>query len=197
MEKIKRIYFSWIRGWTNGDAPKNENSAEHQAKVLISAIKEDDAEHLRDVLEKENLDVNAKLKNGITPLIFACINKKYQSAEVLLDHGADPNIEDNEGYNALFHLISSAAYEQDYRMIMILIKKGADVNYKNKYGISVMIHAIFSQNLEAVRILAVSGADLNAKFNDKTYIEIISEMFGKEKAEYILNFVKAKKPQND
>ncbi|XP_044260715.1 nuclear factor NF-kappa-B p105 subunit-like [Tribolium madens] len=70
---------------------------------------------------------------GFTPLILACLAQSYQSAELLLLHGADPNIKDmKSGRTALFH----AAECHDVDLVELLIRHRADTKIRNFFGTS-------------------------------------------------------------
>jgi len=46
-------------------------------------------------------DVNQKTTYGWTPLLTATQNRHYKIGAWLLDHGADPNLANNGGWNPL------------------------------------------------------------------------------------------------
>ena len=55
--------------------------------------------------------------------------------QLLLDNGADPNIRDHEGENALI----IAVYEGDTEMVQLLLNKGADPNIRDNDGCTPLI----------------------------------------------------------
>ncbi|XP_063912691.1 ankyrin-3-like [Zophobas morio] len=84
------------------------------------------------LLVENGIDVNAKNKNGTTPLQLACKHTVYEKVEMLLTCGALTNLMDEENNNAL-HYASNSEYENQH-IINLLIQKGVDVNAQNKYG---------------------------------------------------------------
>ncbi|KAJ3641462.1 hypothetical protein Zmor_027969 [Zophobas morio] len=86
------------------------------------------------LLVENGVDVNAKNKNGMTPLLLTCTNKYICSdvVQILLKCGALINLMDEE-HNSALHYASDS--EEDNQLIMnLLINYGVDVNAQNKYG---------------------------------------------------------------
>ena len=89
---------------------------------------------IRTLLVENGVDVNAKNKNGMTPLLLTCTNKYICSdvVPILLKCGALINLMDEE-HNSALHYASDS--EEDNQLIMnLLINYGVDVNAQNKYG---------------------------------------------------------------
>ena len=66
------------------------------------------------------LDINKRLGDGNTPLYYATANKKTDIVKVLLDRGADPNLQNNHDYTT--PLIITAWFE-DLDIAKELIEK--------------------------------------------------------------------------
>lgn len=75
-------------------------------------------------------DVNAKTKEGETPLYWASSAGLAPAVELLLKNGADPNIADSHG-NTPLHLAALKSYKE---IVELLLAKGADPNAQNSYG---------------------------------------------------------------
>jgi ankyrin repeat protein len=74
-----------------------------------------------------NPDVNARDTHGRTALIEA-VGENRHIVRLLLDRGADPNLDDERGNTALI----GCAWDAD--AALALIKHGANVNIQNKEG---------------------------------------------------------------
>lgn len=76
-------------------------------------------------------DLNIKdPKTGSTPLITASVFGKSEVVKLLIEAGADLNIQNNEGSTALH----SAAFFCHAEIVKMLIVNGADKSVKNKYN---------------------------------------------------------------
>jgi ankyrin repeat protein len=81
------------------------------------------------------------------------------AVETLLDHGADPEIADFEGYTALMHAVKS----KHLPTVQLLLKYGADISRRDAYGGTVLHHASHAkENADLIRALINAHADVNA-----------------------------------
>jgi hypothetical protein len=107
-----------------------------------------------------------------TPLIYACrtINEKsHLVITTLLEAGADPNLQDNNGNNALLNLIKGDLEFLLHLIIPImitLIKYGVDKNHINKEGES--IFDIMDDN--AILYFHMCSSYTTPSINNKIYI---------------------------
>ncbi|CAG0899821.1 unnamed protein product [Cyprideis torosa] len=111
-------------------------------------------------------EVDVKDRNGCTPLVQATVNDHHSVVEVLLAHGADPNISPmsnfsldlhtNEQSSPLHHATSAETAE-------LLIAKGAEVNAENWGGETPLFTATRWNRHSVVRVLLAHGADLNIR----------------------------------
>ena len=109
----------------------------------------------------ESGDVNAKAKDGYTPLHLAAFYNAREAADVLLKYRADVNAKNNLGYTPL-HL---AAQKNTHRTADVLLKYGANVNAKNNSGDMPLHLAVFYNAPETAEVLLKYGADVNAENN--------------------------------
>lgn len=118
--------------------------------------------------------------NGMTPLLYAISKKNYEICHLLLDYGANPNL---NTYNIT--PIDQAIYSKtDTTIIKLLIKYGANINSENEQGLTPLMLCIKYQNLQAAKILIQKHAscqyissknNLNAieyaiKLRNKTFV---------------------------
>lgn len=136
---------------------------------LMVAAAKNRVEIAKNLIEKK-ANVNAKDKEGSTPLIFAIVGDPKGSAsteavKLLLDNNADVNIHrTHDGFTPLM----AAVAKNDLTIVKLLLAKGADVNAKSKDGITALIVAAASDNKGSVitdiaKLLLEKGADVNAK----------------------------------
>ena len=99
-------------------------------------------------------DVNSNYE--WTPL-HAAANK--ETAELLIDKGADINAKDDTGGTPLFW----AALEGNEEVAELLIRQGADVNAAGPKGWTALHWAVAMAQKKSVELLIGEGADVNAK----------------------------------
>nr|XP_051688421.1 ankyrin repeat domain-containing protein 26 isoform X24 [Oryctolagus cuniculus] len=97
-------------------------------------------------------------KRAATPLIKAVQCPAENCATLLLDHGADPNIEDEIGNTALHY----AAYGGNTRMAEKLLSSNADIEKKNETGLTPLLVAIQQNQESMVKFLILQNADVFA-----------------------------------
>ncbi len=88
---------------------------------------------------------------GCTPLMFAAVGHDKPSLLYLLNHGADPNARNKEGYTPLILLAQSET--DDPEMTLAMIQHGADVLAKAKDGTDALYYARFKGKTASVAVL--------------------------------------------
>lgn len=119
---------------------------------------------VRALVEVEKINVNQTNKLGQPALLLACVEEGNKDVvKVLLDHGADPSIADNDGDTALMQ----AAANGYTNCVKALMASGrVDINQINKRG----RHALFmaceeEENEEMVKLLLDHHVDINMQDN--------------------------------
>ncbi|CAG0904570.1 unnamed protein product [Cyprideis torosa] len=117
-----------------------------------------------ELLIRKGAVVNAKDRRGKTPLFVAIENNRHSVVEVLLAHGAEPNIMSREsplyyGTCPLHHATSAETAE-------LLIAKGTEVNAKDERGKTPLFVAIENNRHSVVDVLLSHGADPNVTHKD-------------------------------
>ena len=130
-----------------------------------------------------------------TPVQWAARNGYLYVIQLLIAHGADPNIRDTQGYNTL-HLVTHsssimpllyllhqpisvderdsaghtalmwAAYQGDALSVELLLKHGANPNARDDSGLSPLHWAVVRGNKVCIRRLFEKGAEIHAKDNE-------------------------------
>ncbi|XP_061602864.1 ankyrin repeat and SOCS box protein 2-like isoform X1 [Cololabis saira] len=150
---------------------------------------------LRVLLSAQPGMTNKKTAHGETALLVA-INKDYlECVRLLLEHGADPNIQNNEKETPLYRAcelnspaivamllnrgatvntrcnqdwtaVQEAVVRNNVEICEMLLKAGAKLNLRNMYGITPLFTAAQSGQLDTLRFLLKHGADINTQAAD-------------------------------
>jgi TonB family protein len=137
-----------------------------------------------EALLKENPDlVHCKDNLGWTPLHWAALWDRKDSAELLLAHGADVNARDNSGETSL-HLAAGSGHKGTAEL---LLANKADVNAKNKDGWTPLHTAAANGHKGTAELLLANNADVNAKDKDgNTPLHWAAKCVYKEVAELLI-----------
>jgi ankyrin repeat protein len=163
--------------------------------ALLLAARENRLESAR-LLVASGADVNLPLGNNTSPLVMAIQNAHYELASFLLDHGANPNIADDDGKAALYAAVDmrnmattdTPGPENDRNAALGLIGKllrqganpnvqlidrppfrgGANRTWLNEVGGTPFYRAAASGDVAVLRLLLAHGADPAIPANDAT-----------------------------
>ncbi|AOP35393.1 hypothetical protein A0128_17025 [Leptospira tipperaryensis] len=98
---------------------------------LIHSILEDSSPEMMSILISFGADLNQKDTNGMSPL-HHCVNEgKLIPFQILLEKGADPNVQDFDGVTCMNLAKSSHGMSE---FAELLLKHGADPMIKDKHG---------------------------------------------------------------
>ncbi len=168
-----------------------------QELKMATAIYEDKPRAIRSLIE-EGIDLNHISKGGMTYLYYAMLNKNYDVMELLLKHGADPNIHSEFYTNPAYHKIGYGddngaclsycgrrAY--DIKYMKLLVKYGANVNdttYISPLALSIDDEL---QGKEKVAFLVQHGANINLRVAGATVISSEANMYNWDKVLILLD----------
>lgn len=118
--------------------------------------------------------INAQNNLGDTPLHMAAARGDLEFALLLLERGADPNIQNKRGETALHHAIlkiinlprvrggevtgASSSYDPALEIVKTLLDYEADPNIQNKRGETSLHYAGWKKNITVIRLLMEKGA---------------------------------------
>lgn len=108
---------------------------------------------------KRGDDVNARDKQGITPILMALLENQQEVVELLLQQDVDLNITDKDGTPPL----SVAAGLGNAPIVKMMISKGSKIDHQEKDGWSPMHYACHRGHSEIAKILLENGADPGLK----------------------------------
>ena len=139
--------------------------------------------HLTTFLDKTEVGDDERELEDSTPLHAAAWANARETAEVLLQNGADINAKADKGATPLHDAASANARET----AEVLLQNGADINAKGDNGWT-LLHAAASVNArETAEVLLQNGADINAKGdNGWTLLHAAASVNARETAEVLL-----------
>ena len=119
-------------------------------------------------LSIENIIVNPRDNNGITPLHFAAIRGKRDILEILCDHMIKRGINLNQPDNFKTTALHYAVLKGNQHIVSYLLERGAETESKDLSGDTPLLLAGKRGRVELVEILLSNGADIAAT-NSKGY----------------------------
>lgn len=112
-------------------------------------------EQLEALLEKEGADINIKSHPcGLTALMIGARAGHIEVVEILIDAGADIDLQNQRGRTALMFASSRGHLD----ILKLLVSKGADINLKDQQGNTALIHAQHRRFKEIIDFLKEAGA---------------------------------------
>jgi len=126
---------------------------------LITAVICDDLRAVQKLLDSGvSADSRWKSEHNVTALIDAIIRERFNIAKLLIEKGADVNLNDDLGRSALM----MAASWGNLEILESLIEKGADINAQDNYGSTPLMWSIWKpDNFSVIKALLDKGADVN------------------------------------
>ena len=123
--------------------------------ALFFAVQGGHAEVVGTIIEKK-AKVDAKTKDGRTPLMFAVLEpNRLEAARILLAAGANPNVKTVDG---LTPLLFAAGTAKNFQTVKLLLGAGADITAKTEKQVSVV-----PPNSDALFVASAAGETENAK----------------------------------
>jgi ankyrin repeat protein len=153
---------SWIdEGAEWPDALSGERSAttsDPVAERIGTALRNGRQEDFRRILRGNLQSVNTKGRSGWTPLMYAAVYGHTEDLRLLLERGARPNDQNDDGATALMYAVD------DPVKVRLLLEKGADPNLRSGQGrTALLIAAGLTGTEETVTLLLDKGVDGKAQ----------------------------------
>jgi ankyrin repeat protein len=139
---------------------------------LMSAVANNDIQGAGFFSKGGSLIVNQKNKGGATALHIACREGNSEIVNILLQNGANPNIQDNEGWSPLMR----ASIAGSPQIIDMLLSKGAKANLLNQQNESAIVHATMSRCTECINLI-IEKSNLAKELDTLTLKSQIADAF--------------------
>jgi len=132
--------------------------------ALAKAVKDDDTAKIKQIIAEHKVSVNyQEPKFGETLLLWAVWTNHYKSAKVLLECGADPNMQSYGDGNSPFTYAADKFETSDYVKLLLVYKANPNAVTKNdstNMFCTPLITAAYCR-LESVKLLVNAGANIN------------------------------------
>lgn len=142
--------------------------------LFFAASSFDDNSAVIKTLANAKIDVNCQSDNGDTPLMLAARIGRQSNVQALIDSGADINLKDMGGRDALMNALSGRStkkpgilyHVEKLETVKTLVAAGADVNARDRQGAMALIHLAdrYSwepNDSEIFQFLITAGADVS------------------------------------
>ncbi len=159
---------------------------------LLKAAKKGDVKGIENALAK-GANINATANNGSTALRLATVANEIEAVRLLLESGADPNIQNISGYTPLSRAagqgfqeilallladgrtaldtqdnrgdtaLRTAVINRETRSVGLLLEKGANPDIQNDEGKTALTRAVAQGYNEIVKLLLESDANTGLK----------------------------------
>jgi uncharacterized protein len=104
-------------------------------------------------------DINALQPDGMSALFWATYYEEADMVSLLLDAGADANVQNRYGLTPLIQ----SAITGNGEIISLLLDAGADANSRTLQGDTALMNAAKAGSLQGVQALIAAGADVEAR----------------------------------
>jgi uncharacterized protein len=101
-----------------------------------------------------NIESRAKSKFRNTPLQTALLTGEYETAKILLDHGADPLVRQSQGFTPMHE----AAFTGRQDLVQLLLDHGAELNSRTDSGRTPLAEALRGKHEELAAWMKTKGA---------------------------------------
>jgi hypothetical protein len=126
---------------------------------LFKAIEQGDLGAVTKWLDKE-ANINARNREGNTPLIHAILCKRKDLIRALIDRGADVNERGTNNRSPLHHTAEMDEWDD---IAELLIAKGASLDAGPGGGQTPLHRSVINTNLKMAELLILKGSDITAR----------------------------------
>lgn len=183
-----RISEAKMKNYARCLSKAKSNPYNHITFEFFRLIYDENLDEMRRFM-RDGFDPNTRNESGLTCLMVACMHRKVAAAVLLIGYGADVNLTDMYGKNALTYsliegeprlvrhilpkfrgdlekeLLFASVFSRP-KELTLLINAGADVNARDNLGCTPLILSAKNNKMENAAVLLQHGADINAQDAD-------------------------------
>lgn len=140
---------------------RNARAADAAVEKMRIALREGDRAAFQRLVKASPRSVNAKGRDGWTPLMYAALYGSAGDCRLLLSRGAELNARNDAGAAALMYAVEDAAKTK------LLLENGADPNLRSGEGRTALLIAVANAGAyPVVKLLLERGAEAKALLPD-------------------------------
>ena len=153
---------------------QKESKVPHQKIEFLNAVKNCQSLELEKALRNSNIDVNLRIRSGMTPLMQAAEKGSLECMNILIKSGANVNLSDFNYKTALMYAVQHGSTE----CIRLVLESKADINACSRAQETCLFQAVSSGNEDCVKLLCESGADVNKTNNVGNSLLMFAAIYG-------------------
>ena len=131
--------------------------------ALITGVTGQDGAYLSKLLLEKGADIEAKDKNGKTPLHYAMSANSKEAIEELNKRGANPDAKDEYGNLPLYYLDHLAQRNFSEERFINFLGGDLNSNIQNRYNQTPLHYAARNNSLDTLKFLLEKGDNIEAK----------------------------------
>eukprot|EP01064_Diplonema_japonicum_P026313 TRINITY_DN37732_c0_g1_i1.p1 TRINITY_DN37732_c0_g1~~TRINITY_DN37732_c0_g1_i1.p1 ORF type:complete len:217 (+),score=46.11 TRINITY_DN37732_c0_g1_i1:55-651(+) len=155
---------------------------------LHKLVEKNDAEGIKALVAKGEVDINEKGGGGQSPLMLATLSGKTESVQALLDMGADPEVPEKDGYTP----IHGSGFQGRPEIAQILIKHGVDPMSKHKDGYFPIHRALWGTEMRHTRTVQTfleAGVPFDLTLLDgRTLLDVVNKRTNPKTHQLLMNY---------
>jgi ankyrin repeat protein len=155
------------------DAGADVNAKDNGGDTPLIVAVDKDSSACAELLLKKRAKVDEKRADGLTPLLTAIKKRQVEMSLLLISHKANVDQDFPEGEPAL--VIACASGPQMNAVAIGLVNKGAYIESFGPADATPLLCAVRCDNPELTRYLCKKGANLEARMDGKTPLQIATE----------------------
>lgn len=128
--------------------------------------------------------INVHSQDGFTLLSLAAFFNQTEIAKLLLDKGANPDLQATNPSRV--NALHAAVAKENYELCRIFIEHGANVNAVQMQNVTPLHSAVHRGDLALVKLLVENGADVRLKMDNGDTAVSIAEKDGHQEVEAYL-----------
>ena len=147
-----------------GPAPKKPPAAKVAAGALWKAAEAGDLKKVKELVAA-GAPLDARGRNGWTPLIASIAEEHLEVSLYLIEHGASPTATDKQKWTPLMWAAHWSMYvtHQNVKIAEALLDAGAEIDAHSGDGVTALMLATGNSSLRLLRVLIARGADVNVR----------------------------------